>query len=292
MTTSELEAALLNNEYLKERTTKLNNWDYEYLHQNDENGVDAFVSFDLKEFGGLEEHEEFEQVLENILVEYHGIYLIFKDNQMYVSSCDDNFITFNSDEIILSDNTSAKIIDDFHAWLLLEEKCLETGIFGGIYKLGYYGDCEEYKFDKNYGETFSDDEKVRLCEVRKILSMYKMMKDLDNHTAYHYDLPDFAEEQLPNKEIMELTGGNGLEIIELAEVSDGGCWVVFEADSSEMDSLETLIDSMKKLGFNPVGGNKRYPDIYNFSFWIKFKANSKRFILDTFEQDGLIKMMA
>ena len=292
MNTSELEAALLSNEYLKEKIKKLENWEYEYLHQNDESGVDAFVSFDLKEFGGLQEHEEFEEVLESVLTEYHGIYLIFKDNQMFVSSCEDNFITFNSDEIIFHDGKSEKIVDDFHAWLLLEEKCLESGVFGGIYKLGYYGDCEEYKFDKNYGETFSDDEKVRLCEVRKILSMYSMMKDLDNSTAFHYDLPDFAEEQLPNKEIDDLTGGSGLEIIELAEVSDGGCFVVFEADSSEMDSLETLIDRMMKLGFNPMGGNKKFPEYHNFSFWIKFKANSKRFILQTIEEDGLIKMMA
>jgi hypothetical protein len=292
MTTSELENALLNNDYLKKLINKLENWEADYLHANDMQGVDAFVNYDKKEFGTLVEHENFEEVLETLLTKDFGIYINFKDENMSVSSCDDNFITFNGNEIIFHDGKSEKFADDFHAWLLLEEKCLETGVYGGIYKLGYYGDCDEFKFDKNYGETFSDDEKVRLLEVRKILSMYKVMKDLEDHTAYHYDLPEFAEEQLPNKEIMEITSGNGLEIIELAEVSDGGCWVVFEADSSEMDDAETLIQEMRKLNFNHMGINGRYASYHRFSFWIKFKGNAKRFILETIEQDGLIKMMA
>jgi hypothetical protein len=291
MNTSELEAALLSNKYLLEKIKKLENWEYEYLHANDVNGVDAFVSFERKEFVGLEDHEEFEDVLDKILTDY-CININFKDDQMYVSSGDDNFISFNGDEVIFHDGKSEKFADDFHAWLLIEEKCLETGIYGGVYKLGYYDDCDEYKFDKNYGETFSDDEKVRLQEVRKILSMYKVMKDLDNRTAYHYDLPEFAEEQLPTREIMELTGGSGLEIIELRDVNDGGCSVVFEAICLEMEDAELFIEEMRRLNFNHIGANDKYASYLKFTFSIKFKGNSRRFILQTIEEDGLIKMMA
>lgn len=291
MTDKELESALLNNDYLKKQIRKLENWEGDYLHANDIQGVDCFVNFNKKEFGTLVEHENFEEVLESVLHDF-GIYINFRDESMHVSSCDDNFITFNGDEIIFHDGKSEKFADDFHAWLLLEEKCLETGMYGGIYKLGYYDDCDEFKFDKNYGETFSDDEKVRLQEVRKILSMYKVMKDIENHTAYHYDLPEFAEEQLPTKEIMALTGGSGLEIIELAEVNDGGCKVVFEADISEMEDDQEFKSQMESLGFISLGLNLKYGTFAKFSYLIQFKGNTRRFILETIEQDGLIKMMA
>lgn len=270
-----LKNIISNNEYLKKQISKLENWETDYFHTNEINGVDAFVYLDYRDFGYISKHSNFVEALEEVIDELEcGIFFKKDDPSISISSSDDNFITFNGKELICGD-TSYAIQDDFDTWLYFEKNCIETGVYGGLYKVGYYGDCDPYSFDEDYGKYFSDDEKKRLAEIEKILEVWELHKQLDQTTLMHWDLPSWAWDLLP-KAMQSLD--DGIEILRVEELSPTSCEVIFEF--FEDDWIDEVVNpSAIVQGLEQLEGNE-------YKFTLNFKTNAVRFLRELNQGDG------
>jgi hypothetical protein len=263
------------NEYLKKQILKLEHWDYDHLRCNDISGVDAIVYLDMKEFGDLADDESFDDELNDFLTDY-GMHYSSKYNEISISTSDESFISFDGKELTLPEtNKSEKILSDFHTWLLLEEHFLTNGILSGIYKVGYYGDCDEYKFDKNYMEMFSEDEKQRLKEVRELLEIFDLTKNFDNHTIHQVDLPQKIYENLPQV----IKNLESCEIMQLDDITRDSFSIVFEIEIEDSEDGEKLQEKLLSNGYKIVGGDSRYGNYVHFGTTISLRDNSIRFIL-------------
>jgi hypothetical protein len=263
------------NEYLKKQIIKLENWDHDYLRTNDISGVDAIVYLDMKEFGDLVNDENFEDELSSFLDDY-SIHYSSDNNEISISTSDEAFVCYLGKELYLPEQQKTeKILSDFHTWLLLEEHILSNGILSGIYQLGYYGDCSEYKFDKNYMESFSEDEKKRLKEVREILEIFDFTKNFDSHTVHHVDLPTKIYEKLPQV----IKNLDSCEIMKLEDITAECFNIVFEIEIDEENGGDDLRESLLANGFKEVGGDFRYGNYVHFETTIAYKDNAIRFIM-------------
>jgi len=209
--TEELQSYLEKNEYLKEQTRQLNEYDEKnmFLSANDLQGVDFRVEFDIDKLG-LDISKHF---IEDAVEEYlddTGIYYNSKDDELSMSSAEEIFICTHSNTIHFpTEDGIINRVDDFHAWLVIEESIERTGYYPGIYTQDYHGNVDNFKFEEDYSKRFSDNVKTKLIQIEKYLSFYDLHSEcLDSHV----DVANMTEDlyDLLSDELKSIDDSHGL----------------------------------------------------------------------------------
>jgi len=258
------------NIYLEEQMAKLENWDVDYFHMNDIGGVDAKIYLDYKKFGYIHKHSRFKEALEEYLDNCMiGIFFDKQNDCLSISSSEEAFINYMGDELII-DGEYMPIKDDFDTWLKYEQKIIATGTYYGLYKAGYYGDCDPYKFDEDYSKFFSQDDKKRAQEIEDILEIDQFRKDLEDRTLMHWDLPQKVFDALP---LCISSLDDGIEVLQVRELNPESVEIVFEFFEDDWEGIDTkaIINSLEH-----IQGNE-------YMFKHTFKNNAVRFLKSILE---------
>jgi hypothetical protein len=242
MTLQEIINLIESNPIFKNEVKRLQLGEYDYLQANEMQGVDYIVSFDLKDLHLPEDLDEdlIEEAMDSLCDDYCMHYDKTYKN-LSTSSGEEIFIGTHEGNIFFPDNTkSVKKIDDFHAWLVIEEWMEEKGMFPGIFTQDYYGNVDEYKFDENYGKNFPDDSKTKLSLIRDYLELYRIKNALDE--GYRYQLSDLPERcyNLLSSKMKELQYENGVGIIDVKSISVGNAEIEVEYETEDQMALEKV----------------------------------------------------
>ena len=253
-----------NNPYLNEIVSKLENWETDFFIMNEIGGVDAKIYLEYENFGYIQKHSKFMEALEEVLEEHDLVNFDKRTDSIYISTGEEAFVSFIGDELIIGDEC-IPVEEDFEIWIKLEHKILEDGIYYGLYKAGYYGDCDIYVFDEDYSQHFSQDEKKRKEEIEQILLTYDLKHQLNDTTLMHWDLPQNIFDCLP----VELANlDDGVEILSIDEFSPEGVEITFEFFEEDWEGVDT------KAIINALEYKQGNEYIYKH----KFKTNSLRFL--------------
>jgi hypothetical protein len=243
MTLQELIDLIESNPIFKNEVKRLELGEYDYLQANELQGVDYIVSFDLKDLHLPEDLDEdlIEEAIDKLCSDYCMHYNKEYKN-LSTSSGEEIFIGTHEKTIFFPDNTpSVKMVDDFHAWLVIEEWMEEKGYFPGIFTQDYYGNVDEYKFDRNYGVNFPSDSKSKLSMIRDYLSIYKMKGALDE--GYRYQLGDLPEKcfDLLSTRLKEIQYESGTQILEVTSIEVGSAELDVEYETNDQMAIEKVI---------------------------------------------------
>lgn len=235
-------------EIVKDTLKKLNDGKYDYLSSNDMNGVDHRVEIDknrlLLSLGETRDLTKYlDKALEDIFSDY---YYNESESEIVVSSCDEIFLFTHSETILVPGGLrDDKYTCDFHAWLIVESYMLANGYYPGVYSSNYHGFVDVYKFDKNYNESFPQDEKERKDKIDFYLSLFKFQNDLSDRTLCLEDLPHEIYDNYLPQDIRDKSTQEDIELLRLEDITEESCnLVVYLSETEEERDIKiTLIPS-------------------------------------------------
>lgn len=267
------------NKYLKKQIKTLNNYDEKQirLSANDMQGVDFRVNFELEELKIDIEKGYLESAIEEYLdADVCGINYNSKDNEISISSSEEIWINSHKNIIIFPDKeeTSFKLQDDFHTWLLAERWMEETGYFPSIFTQGYYDYATYWIPDEKYSEKFSNDSKTKLKQIEKYLDFYNL-KECCNESQQtldkiHDDAFKLISEEIKTKDIEEF-----ISITEIKKITFDQLVLNIETKSALKDPLATLLEKCECSG-----------SWHRYELTIHFTPNSLMWILGSDEHAG------
>lgn len=240
-----LVSKLKRNAYLKSLVKRLENYDYDHITHNSDDGVDWQVNFDIKKL-------KLDLIPENYIreaLELHfdgaSVYLNIKEGYLYQSSCDEIFVNTHDNTVHLGDMDFPKYQDDFHLWLLIEDKMETSGYFPGIYTTDYYGNVGEHKFDEDYKTYFAEDEtQKKRDQIREYLSYYAIKEGLDEGTRYDLTSVNDKFWDLLSKEVKDYQFNSWVNLYSIESISPKSLVFRIEVGDKELkNTVSKLVDA-------------------------------------------------
>lgn len=162
-------------------------------------------------------------------------WLDIKEKHIVSSDVECNFILNNRDgeNVLTANGDFIKYYSDFHAFLITEKSREESGVFGSLYVVDYYGGCKIYETDHTEKAI------MRYCGEDKIEKINILLDYFNNNSMYitiDKTIEDFFIDEY-NLYDSDITNNNNKQVI-----------ITYKVDIDVDEYTDSYLQDIKKHG--------------------------------------------